>query len=93
MPMVPAPDRVFKNDDDVCPTTPHGPGRDWPQTYEMTHGVGSLSDVTPFDPDVEFLAYDEPKHLHPGPLGFVAVDTRTREERSRPKRMRQMRKV
>jgi hypothetical protein len=77
-----------KRDDDVCPATPHGPGDDWPSTYELTVGVGEVRDITPADPDVEFVTYDEPKHLHVGPLGFVAVDTRTREERALSRRPR-----
>lgn len=71
-----------KHDPDVIPPTPFGPGEDWPATYELMIGVGELRDVTPTTDDI-FDEYEEARHLHVGPLGFVAVDTRTREERKR----------
>lgn len=52
MPIIPRPERVEKNDDDVCPATPYGPGGpDWPTSRELTHGVGHAGPYFPYDID------------------------------------------
>lgn len=67
MPIVPRPPRVPYEDDDVCPTTPFGPGKEWPTTPEITHGVGEYKNLD----EKQYRKWTPLKHLHPGPLGFI----------------------
>lgn len=79
MPIVPKPDRFQKDDPDVCPATPFGPGpKEWPGSIDLTVGVGEIRDVTP---DSIFHEYEETIHFHPGPLGFAPGKKKRRRKK------------
>lgn len=40
-----------KHDPDVIPATPHGPGEDWPASWELMIGVGHAGPYFPYDPE------------------------------------------
>lgn len=63
---------VPKHDPDVIPPTPFWPPGEWPATHEVMVGVGEIRDLTPDRTD--WTEYDEVKHFHRGPLGFVPAD-------------------
>jgi hypothetical protein len=68
VPYVPRTDPV-KDDPDVCPATPFGPGREWRESVELTHGVGTAGPYFPYDPDDPRFPIKPPRLA-----GFVPLD-------------------
>lgn len=77
MPDVPRPaPREPLPDAEPIPATPWGPHPEWSDVGQRAGdlGIGEVKDMTPADPDLVFLQYEQVKHLHPGPLGFIPTD-------------------